>query len=189
MAAPLSARPSHVGSGTFHSPAQPIPAPAHAYLHAPPVWQNPVARPGTLAVSPISAIAHSGSAAFDYHTLAAHQRLIPDYPSSVQPIRAHAYASPEQRLVPGSSRPSHLSGAGSNREPVRLYNWHVCIDLAKKSVSVMGSHTKPSGETVTRYSSPIKEALDSRRLESVKNTVYILIGPADEKTMRAKGFP
>ncbi|KAJ2450802.1 hypothetical protein GGF42_004403 [Coemansia sp. RSA 2424] len=189
VAATPSVRPSHGGGGAFYSPARPIPAPAHAYSHAPPVWQNPVARPGALAVSPASTAAHPGSAAFGFHTSAAHQRLMPDYPSSVQPIRARAYASPEQRLVPGSSRPSHLSGAANPGDTFSLYNWHVCIDPLKRSVVVMGSHTKPSGETVNRYSSPIKRALDSHRLLSVKDKVYQLAGHADEEAMRAKGFP
>ncbi|KAJ2445889.1 hypothetical protein GGF42_005845 [Coemansia sp. RSA 2424] len=189
VAASPSVRPSHGGGGAFYSPARPIPAPAHAYSHAPPVWQNPVARPGALAVSPASTAAHPGSAVFGYHTPAAHQRLMPDYPSSVQPIRARAYASPEQRLVPGSSRPSHLSGAANPGDTFSLYNWHVCIDPLKRSVVVMGSHTKPSGETVNRYSSHIKRALDSHLLLSVKDKLYRLAGRADEEAMRAKGFP
>ncbi|KAJ2740652.1 hypothetical protein GGI20_005691 [Coemansia sp. BCRC 34301] len=182
-------RPSHGGSGAFHSPARPIPAPAHAYSHAPPVWQNPVARPHTLALSPVSTVAHPGSALYGYHTLAANHRLTPDYPSSVQPIRARAYASPEQRLVPGSSRPSHLSGTASYGDTFSIYNWHICIDSSKRGVIVMGSHTKPSGETVTRHSSHIKRALDSRTLLSVKDKVYVLVGPVDEESMRAKGVP
>ncbi|KAJ2751215.1 hypothetical protein GGI19_004626 [Coemansia pectinata] len=188
-----SARPCYGRGGALFSPVQPVPAPApapvHAYSYTPPVRPNPVVRPGALSVSSVGAVGYAGPAGFGYHSSAAHHRAIPDYPNSVQPIRARAYASPEQRHVPGSSRPAHLPGAGASGEAISLYNWHVGIDPAKRSVIVLGSYDKPSGETVNRHSSTIKTSLSSHMLLSIKDAVYVLVGPVNEAVMRAKGFP
>ncbi|KAJ2818462.1 hypothetical protein FBU31_005865, partial [Coemansia sp. 'formosensis'] len=191
-AAPIT-RPSYGRGGALYSPVRPIPAPApapvHAYSYALPVRPSPVVRPGTLAVSPVGAVAHTGSAGFGYSSSAVHHRTIPDYPNSVQPTRARAYASPDQRHVPGSSRPAHLSSASSSGDTISLYHWHVGIDPAKRSVIVLGSHDKPSGETVNRHSSTIKRSLGSHMLLSIKDAVYVLVGPVNEVAMREKGFP
>ncbi|KAJ1909222.1 hypothetical protein GGI16_003221 [Coemansia sp. S142-1] len=190
-----SARPCYGRGGALFSPVRPIPAPApapapvNAYPYTPPVRPSPVVRPGALSVSPVGAVGFVGPAGFNYHSLAAHHRTIPDYPNSVQPIRARAYASPEQRVVPGSSRPAHLPGAGASGDAISLYNWHVGIDPAKRSVIVLGSYDKPSGETVNRHSSTIKKSLGSHMLLSIKDAVYVLVGPVNEVVMRAKGFP
>ncbi|KAJ2693433.1 hypothetical protein H4218_006045 [Coemansia sp. IMI 209128] len=188
-----SARPCHGRNSALYSPVRPIPAPApapvHTFSYVPPVRPSPVVRPGSLAVSPVGSATYTGPAVFGYCPSAVQHRSIPDYPGSVQPVRGLSYTSPEQRHVPSSSRPARLSSAGVPGDAISLYNWHVGIDPAKRSVIVLGSYDKPSGETVNRHSSAIKRSLGSHMLLSMKDAVYVLVGPVNEEVMRAKGFP
>ncbi|KAJ2489887.1 hypothetical protein IWW37_003655 [Coemansia sp. RSA 2050] len=188
-----SARPFHGRGNTLYSPVRPIPAPAPAPTHTfscvSPVRPSPVVQSGTLAASPVGSATYTGPAGFGYYPSAVHHRSIPDYPGSVQPVRGPSYTSPEQRHVPGSSRPARFSGAGTPGDAISLYRWHVGIDPVKRAVIVLGSYDKPSGETVNRHSSAIKKSLGSHMLLSMKDAVYMLVGPVNEEAMHAKGFP
>ncbi|KAJ2357595.1 hypothetical protein GGF43_001367 [Coemansia sp. RSA 2618] len=154
-----------------------------------PQWQSPVPRPASYNISPIGSHGHTHSVG-RVPPSPAFYRPPPEYPGSVQPIRARPS---EFRQIPGSTLPAHISsslrGLPPNTPQCILRNWYVCVDAAKMAVTVSGSFTKANGVTVARHSSPIDIAIDSRVLAAASRTVYQLVDVPDLEMMRARGFP
>lgn len=165
-------RPTTTAAPTWHSPP-----PRHPYVHG-----------GGTSISPLSnnsrIVANSPKGNTHYSP--------PAYPSSVQPMQARTFSgSGNQRLVPGSTHPSHIGISQQQQQQQRivLVGWYITIDPLRRVVIVSGNFTKPNGVIVNRHSSPIEKAVDSHTLVSNTGSIYQLVDPVNVEMMRMKGFP
>ncbi|KAJ2785239.1 hypothetical protein H4R18_000690 [Coemansia javaensis] len=182
-----SMRPLVRGGAYAQGPARPLPT------HAQPAWASPVARPGRFGVSPTGGGARGG------HFVRSPQgagmyRASPEYPVSVQPIRARQHAVGDHRHIPGSTFPVHagapeLQGLSPDPGPCDLHGWFASIDTDRMGVTVSGYINKPDGRRVLRHSGPIERLHSARVLLSTSGMAYRLVGEPDLVEMRRRGFP